>query len=77
LSEDIEMHVIPGHFKPLHFLALVCIALVSLLVTFGPIIASDVHHEWTTTGIIDASTVVTSTSKQMTQIFSRLFPWGR
>ena len=71
------MHVIPGHFKPLHFLALVCIAMVALLFTFGPVIASDVHFEWNKTGVLNTTVVATSTNKQLTQIFSRLFPWGR
>jgi len=77
LSEDIQMHVIPGHFKPLHFLALVLIALFALFVTFGPIIASDVQAEWMKHGQINATIVARSSQRQMTQIFSRLFPWGR
>ena len=77
LSEDILMHVQTGHFKPFHFLALVCIALVALLFTFGPIIASDVHHAWSEHGHLNTTTIVTSSTTQLAQIFSRMFPWGR
>ena len=77
LSEDIQMHVQTGHFKPFHFLALVCIAVVALFITFGPIIASDVHGVWIESGHLNTTTIITSSQHQLTQIFSRLFPWGR
>jgi hypothetical protein len=77
LSEDVNLHVIPGHFKPLHFLALVFISLIALIFAFGPIIASDVRNNIINGSTLNSTVIVHSTSKQMTQIFSRLFPWGR
>ncbi len=89
LSEDIRIHVSEGHFKFGNFLVLVGISLLALVFAFGPIIISAVAARVSESAgngrdlmvilqtNLDPRVVWEVSKVQISQILSRLFPWGR